>query len=353
MAITLAVLSLAIAAVIGLGRQLTVFTVFEPGLWLFHRYALKRNVGLLLVAGLAAAAFAIEPGPAVWSLAIGAAALSLFAVLFNLDLLFPPLRTVRQVPAADAGLDDDLTVVVIDHEGERRAYPLERMVMARHLVHDIVGGLPIALTYCALCRSGLAYRAEKEEQRLFFRVVGVFRRNLIMEDTATHTLWQQATGRGIFGRHRGTDLEMLPAYQLPWREAKTKPGMTLATEPPEARFSLLATAPGASLLRRATETVMTPGRTTLSVDVPLRETVFGVEVNGEAKAYPLSRIRGHTRFTDTVGGVRLTLTFDDATDSLLVMRDDGLPAPVVQRHWWLGWKEFHPQTTVYGERLPA
>jgi hypothetical protein len=348
MSVALASLALAVSAVIGLGRQFTVSAVFEPGLWLFQRYPLKRNVGLLVVAALAAGAFAVGTGPAVWGLTIAAATFGLFAVLFNLDLLFPPLRHVRTEPASSAAADEELTVVVLDHAGDRRAYPLERMVMARHLVHDVVGGTPVALTYCALCRSGLAYRAELDGQRLLFRVVGVFRRNLIMEDDATHTLWQQATGRGIYGRHRGAILDMLPAYQLPWREAKTQPGMTLAVEPADARFAVLATPRGASLLHRATETVMTPGRTRLTHELPPRETVFGVQIGETARAYPLSRVRGLGRFTDSVGGVQLQLTFHEDTETLEVVREDGLTPPVVQRHWWLGWKEFHPSTTVYG-----
>jgi hypothetical protein len=341
--------ALLVALVIGLGRQITVFSAFEPGLWLFRGYRKKRLVGLGLVIALSTAAMLTQPSTEVIVLIGVAGALSVFAFLFNTEYLFPALHAVRVVPAEAHEsprdtLDADARVVVLELDGEYRAYPLEQMVMPRHLVHDVVGGLPVVVTYCALCRTGLVFHAEHGNERLFFAVVGVFRRNLIMEDHLTNTLWQQATGEAIFGPLAGQTLELLPSVQIPWQQARQQSGMTLAVEPEGAPFAVFATRRGLSFLKRVSEHVMAPGHTRLSKALPRRETVFGVQVNGKAKAYPLSEVRSSDPFSDTLGGVELEIEFDEVTEVLRVRRRDGEPDPIVEKHWWLGWNEFHPDT---------
>jgi len=71
----LALGALLVALVVGLGRQVTVFSAFEPGLWLFRAYRKKRIVGLVLVVALSTAAILMQPTPAVIAL-VGAAGLS-------------------------------------------------------------------------------------------------------------------------------------------------------------------------------------------------------------------------------------------------------------------------------------
>ncbi|MBE7384631.1 MAG: DUF3179 domain-containing protein [Leptolyngbya sp. SIO1E4] len=353
-----AIAALLVAVVISLGRPITVFMVFEPGLWLFRRFPLKRSIGLLFVAIFATTALSNEPSRVVVLIVSIAGVLSAFAIFFNLDWLFPALPGICAVPVSvtedeattHARLSDNQLVVTVELNHERRAYPLDQMVIPRHLVHDWVGGEPIVVTYCALCRTGLVFHAKMASKALLFKVVGVFRRNLIMEDHSTHTIWQQATGEAIHGPLSGRVLEMLPAVQIPWEQAKQQDGMTLATEPDNARFAIFATHKGFSLLKKATEMIMTPGRTHLSKTISRHETVFGIQLNGEAKAYPLSSVRSLGTFFDTVGGIELELEFNEATEVLNVRRCDGAAPPVVEQHWWLGWNEFHPDTQLYAPR---
>jgi hypothetical protein len=342
--------ALLIAMVIGLGRQVTVFTAFTPGLRLFYRYRRKRLVGIGLVAVFGAATLLTEPGSTELAFLVAAGALSILALVFELERLFPGIGTVRAVPVAEGPetvLDEHAHVLVVERGGERRAYPLESMVMPRHLVHDVLDEVPVVVTYCALCRTGLVFRAEHEGQRLFFEVSGVFRRNLLIEDRETHTLWQQATGEAIYGPLKGSVLEMLPSEQVPWPRARRQSGMTLATDPDGARSAILGTPTGFRLLERATEQIMAPGHTRLSSALPPRETVFGVQINGHSKAYPQSVVRAVGAFRDTIGGVDIDVEFDQEKEVVRIRRRDGEPDPIVEKHWWLGWNEFHPDTEVY------
>lgn len=52
-----------------------------------------------------------------------------------------------------------------------------------------------------------------------FQVSGrLWRNNLIMEDRETGTWWSQVTGRAIYGKHRGTQLEKIEAVVTSWKD---------------------------------------------------------------------------------------------------------------------------------------
>jgi len=54
-----------------------------------------------------------------------------------------------------------------------------------------------------------------------FQVSGrLWRNSLIMEDRETGTSWSQVTGRAVYGKHRGTQLERFEAIETSWREWK-------------------------------------------------------------------------------------------------------------------------------------
>lgn len=352
----LVVVGFAVALLVGLGRQFTVFTAFEPGLWFFRRYPQKRNAGFLVSIVCVGTALLFGVQTRFIPLIVATAALLLLAFLFRLELLFPALDFIVAVPSGKAELADIETVMLVtvpEHGNgdgvHSRAYPLDRMVIARHLVHDTLGRTPVVITYCALCRTGLAFRAEFEGHPIRFRVVGVFRRNLIMEDVVTGTLWQQATGLAIYGPLAGNQLELLQAEQITWRAAKRDldTGLTLAVEPPEAERAPFASNRGFSLLQRVTDHVTVKGHTRLSRALPRREIVYGIVIHGQARAYPREQCRNAGRFQDTLGGAGLDFEYDHDSDTLRVHRIDGGPPPIVEQHWWLGWNEFHPDSTVW------
>ena len=351
----LAATGVAVALVIGLGRQFTAFTAWERGLGIFRRYPRKRITGALVSVALVGAALVTGSPARLLPFAVATAVLLGIAFAFRLEWMFPALDRVVAVAPKEADLADETVVMLVTVAdpvtggSASRAYPLQHMVIARHLVHDTVGSTSVVVTYCALCRTGLAFRSEVGGRPARFRVVGVFRRNLIMDDDVSGTLWQQATGRAIYGPHTGDSLELLPAVQLPWNEAKREGGraLTVAAEPPDARRAPFASQRGFALLQRATDRVTVPGHTRLSKALPRRETVYGLVVNGEARAYPRERCRAAGRFTDSLGGVQLSFVYDKEQDSVRVTRADGQPPPIVEQHWWLGWNEFHPDTTVW------
>ena len=62
----------------------------------------------------------------------------------------PAVDAPKCLPAAGVGfLSDSAPVVVLDVNGDVRAYPLEILTW-HELVNDTVGGLPVTISYCPL-----------------------------------------------------------------------------------------------------------------------------------------------------------------------------------------------------------
>ncbi len=122
-------------------------------------------------------------------------------------------------------IDDPVfaSVIAVDHLVDRepvigfnigedyRAYPL-RMLMRHEIVNDVVGGVPVAVTFCPLCNTAVVYDRRVEGQVLEFGVSGMLRNSdLVMYDRQTESWWQQFVGEAIVGTMTGTRLEAIPA----------------------------------------------------------------------------------------------------------------------------------------------
>ena len=90
-------------------------------------------------------------------------------------------------------------VLSLEINGDARAYPLG--ILTRHeIANDVVGGVPVAVTFCPLCNSGIAYERIVNGEATEFGVSGLLRNSdMVMYDRQTETFWQQFTGEGIVG----------------------------------------------------------------------------------------------------------------------------------------------------------
>ena len=119
--------------------------------------------------------------------------------------------------AREAALADREPVIAVEIEGAApRAYPI-RYLTWHEIVNDTVSGLPIAVTFCPLCNSGIAFDRRTEAGVLSFGVSGKLRNSdMIMYDRQTESWWQQATGEAIVGALTGTELDALPTWIESW-----------------------------------------------------------------------------------------------------------------------------------------
>ena len=87
----------------------------------------------------------------------------------------------------------------------------------RPLPERTVGGVPVAVTYCPLCNSAVAYDRRVDDQIVEFGTSGMLlNSSLVMYDRQTETLWSHFTGEGIVGELTGSQLVTFPVSTVPW-----------------------------------------------------------------------------------------------------------------------------------------
>jgi hypothetical protein len=123
----------------------------------------------------------------------------------------PSIDDPEFVPVAEADLPSNEPVIGLTVKGDTRAYPL-RILIWHEIVNDVVGGVPVAVTYCPLCNTGIVFDRRLDGQVLEFGTTGKLRNSdLVMYDRTTESWWQQFLGEAIVGELTGKRLAMLPS----------------------------------------------------------------------------------------------------------------------------------------------
>jgi hypothetical protein len=87
-------------------------------------------------------------------------------------------RPCLERPDEATALPGSSLVIGVEHNGEARAYPVE-LLSLHEVVNDVVGGRPIAVTWCPLCASAVGYERRVGSRTLTFGVSGyLYRANL-------------------------------------------------------------------------------------------------------------------------------------------------------------------------------
>ena len=117
-------------------------------------------------------------------------------------------RTIS-IAAADYMKPDELTFGAVVN-GAARSYP-HRILDHHELANDTLGGEPVALVNCTLCRTGVLYSRRVGDAVLDFQTSGLlWNSNKVMMDRQTGSLWEQLTGEAFAGDYAGTVLDRFP-----------------------------------------------------------------------------------------------------------------------------------------------
>jgi hypothetical protein len=236
--------------------------------------------------------------------------------------------------------DDD--VVMGFGEGEQaRAYPL-RILNWHEIVNDTVGDKRIVVTYCPLCGTGMVFDRVVEGKERTFGVSGLlYQSDVLMYDHQTESLWSQLMMESVAGKSAGQKLPWLPSEQTTWkawRERNPK-GQVLSTDTGHRRD--YSRDPYTGYAKREETIFPVPKH---RADFGNKEWVVGVIINGQPKAYPVTRLQ--QKVTDKVGGQIIHLTHDRANGEVRVTDEKGNALPSVGA-FWFAWQAFYPKTEVY------
>ncbi len=222
----------------------------------------------------------------------------------------PSLDFLEQVPILEAeGYTPKDAVFGISINGDHRAYPL-RVMDWHEMANDVVGGVPIALTYCTLCGSAIVYKtaSSASAEPVVFGSSGLlYRSNKLMFDRQTNTLWSQLSGRPVMGPlvEQVEPLEMVPIVITTveaW--AEQHPDSTIL--PLETGFFRDYTAGAAYGEYFVRDELLFPlGE--IDDRLPAKSQVFALEVGENATAYPLDLFAQKPIINDTVGRTNVVL----------------------------------------------
>lgn len=289
-------------------------------------------------------------------------------------------------------LPDESPVVGVVRDGEARAYPL-RILDWHEVVNDHFGG-PLLVTYCPLCGSAVVAERTVTGRESTFGVSGkLWRDNLVLYDDLTGSLWGQIVAMAIRGPLTGEQLIVLPSQFTTWGTWRSDhpDGRVLLPPPasntvrgPDATFDYFQAKYGyedePGVAGWVTDAGDRPG------SLHAKELVLGINHDGAARAYPFAAVRASGVINDRVGDLPVVVTVAPGETLTAYVRDvDGVvpefaPAgdtylrgagtrwnrttgeAVAAGHrgerlvrandrppmFWRGWKNFHPDTSVYG-----
>jgi len=251
-----------------------------------------------------------------------AVASAIFTNVNIFEKIFHPYDAPAFGSAAEVQVDADDKVLAVALGQEARAYPIRTMGY-HHIVNDTVGGVPIAVTYCTLCHTGMVWNRVVDGRPLRFRLAGINNGNALLRDEETGSIWQQSTGEAIFGPLKGTQLQLVHSNELSfalWKSEQPK-GQVLK---PDVAYAADYDPKDWERHVERTRTVVDTSKSGIGP----HQLMLGVSVAGENKAYSVEKILAAGLIQDRVGGSPVLLIVGPDGASIRVFEGKGRETPL-------------------------
>jgi hypothetical protein len=220
------------------------------------------------------------------------------------------------VSTANTWLKSNEPVIFLQIGNAARAYPIQILIW-HEIVNDTVGGVPVAVTFCPLCNTAIAYERTVNGRILDFGTTGRLRfSNLLMYDRQTESWWQQAIGLAFIGQLTGIQLVARPASIISWSTFKAAhpDGQVLSRDTGYDRPY------GQNPYRGYDNVNQSPflysGPPTPGVLRPMARVLI-VVLDGQAVAYPFDTLKKVHVVNDTVGKTGVAVLWTSGTASPL------------------------------------
>ena len=304
----------------------------------------------------------------------------------------PSLVNPAMVEGEEAAyLESTDRVFGVSINGDARAYPL-RIMNWHEMANDVVGGVPVALAYCTLCGSGILYDTDVNGHTYTFRSSGLlYFSNKLMYDLTTGGLWNQFTGVPVTGSllESGVRLNIRPVTLTTWGDWLASHPDTLALDINtgyQRNYSSEGD-PGAAYTEYYGSPDLWFPVGEYDDRLQVKDVVYGIEIGGEAKAYPVEAVGREGLVNDEVGGTELVLVGNPGTKTVVAYERTGarfvsllgeegrttlvdengvewlvgdaslealdgsgdeLARIAGRTSFWFGWRAFFPETGLYG-----
>ncbi len=241
-------------------------------------------------------------------------------------------------------LHDDDRVLAITRNGISKAYPI-RIMNWHEIVNDRFGDESIAVTYCPLCGSGIAFKADVAGKSLKFGVSGLlYNSDVLLFDRQTQSLWSQILSKAVTGSMKGNTLTAVPITHTSWADWRRQQPDTLVLSEDTGFKRDYEDNPYAGYDKR--EEIIFPVKFRAKGYHP-KEQVFGLKINDKAKAYPFVELaKGSGEVRDSIDGQNITVRFDKTHKSAQAFDAEGNQIAGVTL-FWFAWYTFNPQTAIY------
>lgn len=274
---------------------------------------------------------------------------------------------------AENKVDTSRIVIGIVQHNEAKAYPIQYLGY-HHQVFDSIGGKPIIVTYCTVCRTGRVFEPIVKGQKENFRLVGMDHFNAMFEDKTTNSWWRQSTGEAIAGILKGYTLPELNSSQMTLKQWLTLYPNSLIMQPDQdfkVEYDSLSNYETGKRFGKLTR------RDTLSWQD--KSWVVGVSIGNENKAYDWNDLEKQRIIYDIVGNKPIAIilandnksfsavcrtdknqifrlendTLKDAQNSynlVGISLNKGVPNLKkinIYQEYWHSWRTFHPATKRY------
>lgn len=335
-----------------------------------YRWSFRIAFALLILVG-SIPAFSVKKK---WIPLIALLPVAAIAYVFNFqmtaDHMFLQPHTLVFKSRAENKLNDSSIVVVVSTQGESKAYPI-RYIQYHHQVRDSIGGKPIMVTYCNVCRTGRVFEPLVNSKVENFRLVGMDHFNAMFEDETTKSWWRQATGEAITGELKGHVLPEVMSTQLtlnkffslyPFGKVMEAEIVSKNSYDTLGRFE-----------KGLSQSQLTR---TDSLSWKDKSWVLGIQIENKSKAYDWIQLQESKVLNDHLSDIPIVIAiasdgqsfaaFKRGDDESFMLRNDSLisnhgkydflgrssngnklEAVKIYQEFWHSWKEFHPATEVY------
>jgi len=337
-----------------------------------YRWIIRGLIATIILLGMWKSSFTSKIA-FVFSITAAIAIIWLTNFKMAADHMFLTMTKVDMKNAEANKVGLDRLIIGIENNGEARAYPIQ-FLGYHHQVRDTIGGLPIMVTYCTVCRSGRVFQPIVRDQYETFRLVGMDHFNAMFEDKTTKSWWRQETGEAVAGRMKG---EQLPE----WPSTQTSLRMWLQWHPTSLILQPDSTFQEAYEDESDFEAGRLEGKLTVYDTASWHDKswIAGVIIGTEARAYDWNELKrkkiihdvlqsqpiivvvgddhksltGFRRISDQQQFVMHGDTLNDGTNKYDLRGqsiDNNIPDLVpfiVYQEYWHSWRTFHPHTTRF------